>query len=375
MAGSIRTISRVPTAMRCPLFRLALVASAGLLIRLRGAPAPLFTAVAVPPPSRSVDDRGGLSRSVHRGGWEARHRPVGLGNGLALVLTVPPADTSGATVTVLEGQGHDDRTRHVPVGAGPRVADSWDAWMQVPRGESRGKDHPETPDWRASRDGRTRTPPTRPPGAAFALEEGPYIRTKEPWEAFRMTIQYRALDWRPVTPRPPPFPHTNLDWSDSGVYIFDRYEVQILDPSRFDGPEDPPGGVPTGGEIRDDPRVRRGGRVVPNNRNRQVPGGVYGVDPPSGVYINRANPTGEWRGSTGATEAPEGPSTAVAAARRRTVARTMARVELPVGETWRSSSFRSRRRLLDPTTSRPGRTACGSRSNWPTRSAESRRSA
>ena len=48
------------------------------------------------------------------------------------------------------------------------------------------------------------------------------------------------------------------------------------------------------GEIRDDPRVRRGGRVVPNNRNRQVPGGVYGVDPPSGVYINRANPTGEW---------------------------------------------------------------------------------
>lgn len=34
--------------------------------------------------------------------------------------------------------------------------------------------------------------------------------------------------------------------------------------------------------------------MVPNNRNEQVPGGVYGVDPPTGGYINRANKTGEW---------------------------------------------------------------------------------
>ncbi len=78
-----------------------------------------------------------------------------------------------------------------------------------------------------------------------------------------MTIQYRALDRRPVISRPPPFPHTNQDWSDSGVYIFDHYEAQILDPSRFDSSDDPPGGV-------------------------------YGVDPPTGGYINRANKTGEW---------------------------------------------------------------------------------
>ena len=38
---------------------------------------------------------------------------------------------------------------------------------------------------------------------------------------------------------------------------------QILDPSRFDSSDDPPGGV-------------------------------YGVDPPTGGYINRANKTGEW---------------------------------------------------------------------------------
>ena len=34
--------------------------------------------------------------------------------------------------------------------------------------------------------------------------------------------------------------------------------------------------------------------MVANNRNQQIPGGVYGVDSPSGSYINRANETGEW---------------------------------------------------------------------------------
>lgn len=237
--------------------------------------------------------RGSPPRSIRRGGLTTRPRPGDLGNGFARVTIVPPPDTSSATVTGREDRGRDE-TGRAPVGAGSRVADSWDAWMQAPRGEPRGKSHPGAPDWTASRDGRTRTTPTRPPGALFAFEEGPYYRTKEPWWAFRMTIQYRTLDRQPVTPRPPPFPHTNQDWSDSGVYIFDHYEVQILDPSRFDSPDDPPGGVPTGGKIRDDPRVRRDGRVVPNNRNQQVPGSVYGVDPPSGEYINRANKTGEW---------------------------------------------------------------------------------
>ena len=209
-----------------------------------------------------MDGREDPPGSVRRGSLKARPRPDGLGNGFAQVMIVPPADISGATVTGREGRGHDG-IRHAPVGAGPWVADSWDAWMQAPRGEPRDKSHPETPDWTASRDGRTRTTPTRPPGAPFAFEVGPYYRTKEPRGAFRMTIQYRALDRRPVISRPPPFPHTNQDWSDSGVYIFDHYEAQILDPSRFDSSDDPPGGV-------------------------------YGVDPPTGGYINRANKTGEW---------------------------------------------------------------------------------
>jgi hypothetical protein len=166
--------------------------------------------------------------------------------------------------------------------------------MQVPKGEPRGKSQPETPDWTRSQDGKTRTTPTRPRRATFAFEEGPYYRTKESWKALRLTVQYRALDQQPVTPKPPPFPHTNQDFSDSGIYIFNRYEILIIDPSKFDGPNDPDGGVPTGGEIKDDPRVKRGGHVVPNNRNQLVPGSLYGVDIPGGRYINRANATVEW---------------------------------------------------------------------------------
>lgn len=145
-----------------------------------------------------------------------------------------------------------------------------------------------------SRNGRTRTTPRRPRGSRFAVEEGPYYRTKEPFGAFRLTIQYRTWDRQPVTPRPPPFPHTNEDFSDSGIYIYNRYEVLIIDPSKFDGPNDPEGGVPTGGAIDDDPRARLGGRAVPNNRNQLVPGSVYGVDIPGGAYLNWSNATGVW---------------------------------------------------------------------------------
>jgi hypothetical protein len=213
---------------------------------------------------------------------------------LALVMVPWPAIALVAAGDVRTGWGHDPASWSIPMGSDPKNDEPWDAWMQVPKGEPRGKIHPETPDWTRSQDGKTRRTPTRRRGATFALEEGPYYRTKEAWGALRLTVQYRALDRQPVTPKPPPFPHTNQDFSDSGIYIFNRYEVLIIDPSKFDGPNDPDGGVPTGGEIMDDPRVKPGGRVVPNNRNQQVPGGLYGVDMPSGRYINRANKTLEW---------------------------------------------------------------------------------
>ena len=94
--------------------------------------------------SRSVDGREDPPGSVRRGGLKARPRPDGLGNGFAQVMIVPPADTSGATVTGREGRGHDG-TRHAPMGAGPWVADSWDAWMQAPRGEPPGQESSRDP--------------------------------------------------------------------------------------------------------------------------------------------------------------------------------------------------------------------------------------
>ena len=126
-----------------------------------------------------------------------------------------------------------------------------------------------------------------------------------------------------MTPRPPPFPHTNQDFSDSGIYIYNRYEVLIIDPSKFDGPDDPNGGVPTGGEIVDDPRIGQGDRVVPNNRRMLVPGSVYGVDIPSGLYLNCANRTEEWNTLVIEFEPPEldpdAPGVITKAARIRTM--------------------------------------------------------
>jgi hypothetical protein len=226
---------------------------------------------------------------------------------------------------------HDDRverrgdnwSRPLPATGHRKKAESWDDWMQVPMDETRGKHRVRTPDWSMSWDGKNLTTPARPTGAAYAFEEGPYYRTKELFEAFRLTIQYRTLDQQPVTPRPPPFPHTNQDFSDSGIYIYNRYEVLIIDPSKFDGPDDPDGGVPTGGEVVDDPRIRRDGRVVPNNRNMLVPGSVYGVDIPSGVYVNWANPTEQWNTLVIEFEPPEldleAPNVIAKAARIRTI--------------------------------------------------------
>ena len=71
------------------------------------------------------------------------------------------------------------------------------------------------------------TTPTRPPGTPFAFEEGPYYRTKEPRGAFRMTIQYRALDRRPVTPGPPAYPNSRA-YSPASVRTSSTYQVAWL---------------------------------------------------------------------------------------------------------------------------------------------------
>jgi hypothetical protein len=133
--------------------------------------------------------------------------------------------------------------------------------------------------------------PKTPPAPALhdrsLKEEGPYLKTKkEDWKIFEMTIEYRPLDDKQVPPLPAkdcttldPRPANNQHWSNSGVYIFDRYEVQIIDPSKFSG-------------NKTDQPVQNADGV--SNRNQLLPGGLYELDPPGGQFINRAKTTGQW---------------------------------------------------------------------------------
>ena len=120
--------------------------------------------------------------------------------------------------------------------------------------------------------------------------EGPYLKTvKENWKIFEMTIEYKALDaiavppmatdgCTPKNPQPDKNQPDNQNWSNSGVYIFDRYEVQIIDPSKF--------GIAKGAQVASNDNK--------SNKNQLLPGGLYAIDPPGGNFRNRANPTGEW---------------------------------------------------------------------------------
>jgi len=146
------------------------------------------------------------------------------------------------------------------------------------------------------------------------FEEGPYYvnvnpfsRQPQVWKAFTMTIEYRPMDQVQVTPRskmfpmPPQFPYTcsglpnanppvtpsNEHFSNSGVYISNRYEVQIIDPSHFDRR------VATGGEIVNQQVPGKDGKLMTiSNRNQLLPGNAYKVDPPppNDKFINRAKP-------------------------------------------------------------------------------------
>ena len=61
---------------------------------------------------------------------------------------------------------------------------------------------------------------------------------------------------------------TNEHFGNAGIYIFDRYEVQIIDPSKW--------GVQTGGDIADQGTVAK--------KSQLTPGGAYNVywNPPAG---------------------------------------------------------------------------------------------
>lgn len=167
----------------------------------------------------------------------------------------------------------------------------WDAWAKAPPDDIRGKND-TNPSWTLA-DGVLKTPGP-PAGTANNLgAEGTFYRTKDKWCEFTFTVEFRfAPEPTRILPGVPPKQRkpSNQDFGNSGVYIFDRYEVQIIDPSRFDSPNDPAGGVPQGGDIKNDPRDTN----PDTNQNRLVPGSLYGVDTPNGVYKNWAKPAPQW---------------------------------------------------------------------------------
>lgn len=177
-----------------------------------------------------------------------------------------------------------------------KSVEGWAAFQEAPQPTPR-PGQPALPEahWSLT-DGVLRTPEgeTADPLLKGSLtQEGPRYVTNEDFQAFRMTVEYRGLDTTPIAPAPngKRLPESNQHYSNSGVYIFDRYEVQIIDPSKFNLTSGETG-VATGGELTS---------VIVNDANSgnvsyYVPGGLYGVPiaSPDGHYWNWARPTGEW---------------------------------------------------------------------------------
>jgi hypothetical protein len=180
----------------------------------------------------------------------------------------------------------------------PNGASSWDDWMQAGKGDPRADDPSESGNWTTPGDRQIRETPH---GNGAFRAEGPYCRTiMGNFANFYLKIDYMVIAGR-VKPKefedfPPP--DTDQDFGNSGVYIFDRWEVQIIDPSQFDDPNNQPG-VKKGKTILPDPRIKRSQQ----QRNTNVPGALYAVDPVrednpnikgDDLFLNQANPAGQW---------------------------------------------------------------------------------
>jgi len=158
--------------------------------------------------------------------------------------------------------------------ANPGAVSPWDnVWMQVPAADATklGLRGNSATDWSAlPADAAVRETPKYPSrnGAAFDVE-GPYCQSIASLMSFRLQIQYMVIAGR-VTPKflptapgltPPSETNksTDQDFGNSGIYIFNRWEVQIIDPSQFDDSKNMATyggiGVPMGKPIFADPYI------------------------------------------------------------------------------------------------------------------------
>ncbi|MFM7318637.1 MAG: family 16 glycoside hydrolase [bacterium] len=172
----------------------------------------------------------------------------------------------------------------------------WPGFQEGPQSPARpGQQPPEEAHWTLE-DDILRTPQgdfSNPLLKGSLTQEGPRYDSKVDFESFRMTVEYRSLDILPIAPAPNGnrMAETNQHFSNSGVYIYDRYEVQIIDPSKFKLNTGDTG-VPIAAELSDSII----NDSAANSVSFYVPGGLYGVPvaSPDGKYWNRAMPTGEW---------------------------------------------------------------------------------
>jgi hypothetical protein len=122
-----------------------------------------------------------------------------------------------------------------------------------------------------------------PPALNPQNREGPYAGTTESFGAFYFSIKYSTPCCTKEQPhcQPPKLkgePLNAQDYGNSGIYIFDRWEVQIVDP--FRGGNGKGEGQAITGEGKNDPKF-------------STPGNPYGV-PNNRGYSNWAKKCGEW---------------------------------------------------------------------------------
>lgn len=171
----------------------------------------------------------------------------------------------------------------------PGAATPWDKWIQAPAGDPRTKTK-NTQDWlfqTTPKDIQVRLTPKNPgtDGNVF-LAEGPYCRTTATdWTGFKLKIQYKAIPGR-VTPKGDAGKKTDQDFGNSGVYIFDRWEIQVIDPTQFDDDNNKPG-VAQDKPIKEDSRITVK-KIHPLTKSRSTPApswyrGVPTVSPSSGM--------------------------------------------------------------------------------------------
>jgi len=161
--------------------------------------------------------------------------------------------------------------------------DAWAGWGVDVRTSLDPKSNYENGTWMRGWDGNTPTyfTPTGTPWVHSMIDEGPYLKTNATYGAFRFTVDWRIADVgqaaRPMFPTGMYRGEQNAEhFGNSGVYIYDRYEVQINSTV-----------VPFGQAVPSQ---------APSDKTQLTPGWAYKVPPPTpeDAPVNFSQPPGTW---------------------------------------------------------------------------------